>query len=191
MERFITYTLELFYMGNPLTDMQKRVAYRLYEREGVSATEIAALFGERRSNISYYFTARKHGFKKATDYQHHTIKKQGFKNWNGYRNYLAQQQGFKDRGAYHKRLAKEHQARLENKIVSAFIVLSLDGLGMTQRELARQLGMSSSAINSYIQRKTLPSPDNFEKLASALEAPYKNISELVADFKANGLIKDL
>lgn len=71
--------------------------------------------------------------------------------------------------------------------------------GWRQSELARRAGLTRDAISTYVNGRSLPSPQNAKKLADALEVPVENllpnivegaISQGRADFEFKTIASD-
>jgi len=72
----------------------------------------------------------------------------------------------------------------KNKDFPLWLLLEIEKKGWSQSELARRAGLSRTAINDIINRKTSPGPDFCRSIAKALGYPQEYV------FRLAGLITD-
>ena len=165
-------------MGRKINDMAKRVMYRLYHK-GFTYQEISDLFGVSENTI-YGATRLRDRINPETG--------KPFASFTEYQRYKATQRinpetgkPFASRKDYNSYRANQRKSRKECRKLSELIKLRLDFLDETQSWLAKQVGVSQSDISRYVSRGHIPREEVFQKICVVLQAPYKNLDELVED----------
>ena len=80
-------------------------------------------------------------------------------------------------------LARQRQARSEN--LGRLLQEKLIEEGKTQRWLARELGISKSAVSFYVHGKRLPCEEIVSRLFSVLNIPYQTLDELLVEDRSS------
>ncbi len=183
-------------MPKKIPDETKQLMEELYA-ENLSVAEIA-----RRTDVSYstaygYTKAKQRGFASRTEYKEHLAKQKGFASRTEYEEHLVKQRGFasrteyeehlvKQRGFasdydYREHLAKQRQQQPVNQELSHLIKDQLTKLGISQKRLAIELGITEGAISRYASGRTTPRKDLQPKLFEVLKLPYQTIDDLLED----------
>ena len=198
-------------MAKRLTDMSKRVMYRL-KQDSMDYKEIADVFGV--SYTSVYGATRlrerinpetEKPFSSLAEYQEHLVKQRinpetkkpfssitelktyqakqkGFSSLTELKTYQAKQKGFSSLTEYREHLAKQRQEIRINKELSDLILISLHEMGKTQTWLAEMAGVSGQRVSQYALGKSIPhDKEVLRKLFVALHAPYKSLDEMMED----------
>ena len=70
-------------------------------------------------------------------------------------------------------------------IISDVLLLRRKELKLTQKELAEKTGISIVSLAKYEKNERLPSFENLNKLAKALELDYDEVSSILSNQKRN------
>ena len=165
-------------MPRSISEETKEKIWDLFQK-GKSYEEIASMTNTSYTTAWAYSHLRKSGFNSRAEYELYLIQtKRGYKSRAKYNKAMAKEKGHKSYAKYCNSLAEERQQRNSNIALSCFLAEKSKEQGISQAELARQLGVSRQAVSMYAQGKMLPEEDVLLKIYSILNVPYKTIDDL-------------
>lgn len=156
---------------------------RILFKNGISTTRISVQTGVSYSSVYGLTKLKERGYKSAYEYNLQQIKLSGFNSYSEYQKYNAKIKKYRSIREYFNNLAEKRTKREENKVLSHLIVNKLIELNKNQNWLAKQLEVSTGMVSLYVQGKSIPSSDRFDKLVGILFSNTDNkprsIEELV------------
>lgn len=131
-----------------------------------------------KTHYKQVLTASK-GFKGTHDYDEFLLKKRGYKHSYEYQKSRAKRKGFASINEYQDYLNRQKQTNEENIKLSRFLKKRLKELKITQKHLAKKIGVSNEAVSKYTQGKYIPNQLVLERIFTELRTNYKTLDDLL------------
>ena len=136
------------------------------DEKGVSLEDIAGSSGISSGTVKKILSAVKRG--------------QG--SYERYLSTLAKNKGHSSRYDYRKELSDRKSETLRAKMYRLYIFEELHKIGRKPVWLAKKSGLSKAMISNYINGRSLPSRENFERIDHIFRTGYNNLDNLIMDY---------